>query len=576
MNDLLPLITNLSTRNRDYVVFVGAGLSKDAGIKSGWDILIETLKPLYIVENNLLKLPNDYYKQIESWYLNHNKYKDLGYSSILELMHEGDVERREYLKQFFIDETPGEAHRQLALMVANNLIRFIFTTNFDDLIEKSLDELNLDYDVIYSDDILLGTKSWDKVETCRIYKLHGDYKAGKVRNTIAELKELDGVISDDFQYIIDRHGLIVVGYSGRDDGIMKHFLNRKPYAYPFYWQYRKHPPQHSEFNRYYNLIKKYKDNYKREIKFIKCQSASEFLNNINSGIEKLERVLLASNEERHQYREYISRSDSKRIRALSLELQNKFYDIYDKAIEKEDLDRFYKYKFEVFTDFIKDIEYVFHYFNELLNFSLNDEAKYFLKNIIKYSIKSDLYRNKEFIGRSTPYYLIMIVGSLCLKKNALDIIKSFYEFKIKDYNGKYIDLLGEIWRGYEGWDHIGQENFKFNYIHPMYSICIEHLLPTKIITQEDFNKFDAYITLLSTINEKVDFWYLGCSIYSIYRTNPLQEVYHEYFENILKTKDDKISFLTNLENRYKNEVKLDIYRGISSFIASISTTLTEK
>ena len=116
----------------------------------------------------------------------------------------------------------------------------------------------------------------------------------------------------------------------------------------------------------------------------------------------------------------------------------------------------------------------------------------------------------------------------------------------------------------------------FNYIHPMYSICIEHLLPTKIITQEDFNKFDAYITLLSTINEKVDFWYLGCSIYSIYRTNPLQEVYHEYFENILKTKDDKISFLTNLENRYKNEVKLDIYRGISSFIASISTTLTEK
>ena len=106
-----------------------------------------------------------------------------------------------------------------------------------------MDELNLDYDVIYSDDILLGTKSWDKVETCRIYKLHGDYKIGKVRNTVTELKDLDPFISDDFQYIIDRHGLIVIGYSGRDEGIMNHFLERKPYAYPFYWQYRKTSPK---------------------------------------------------------------------------------------------------------------------------------------------------------------------------------------------------------------------------------------------------------------------------------------------------------------------------------------------
>ena len=44
MDSLLPLITNLSTKNRDYAVFVGAGFSKDAGVKSGWDILIETLR----------------------------------------------------------------------------------------------------------------------------------------------------------------------------------------------------------------------------------------------------------------------------------------------------------------------------------------------------------------------------------------------------------------------------------------------------------------------------------------------------------------------------------------------------
>jgi len=209
--------------NREYVIFVGAGFSKDAGVKSGWDILIETLKPLYIRENNLSALPEDYYSKIENWYLNHKEYRKLGYSDILELMYKGNIERREYLRQFFEKAHPGEAHHQLAKMVANNFVRFIFTTNFDDLIEKALDEMSLDYDVIYSDDILSETKSWDKVKTCRLYKLHGDYKIGRVRNTINELKKLDTLISEDFQYIINRHGLIVTGYAGRDEGVMNHF-----------------------------------------------------------------------------------------------------------------------------------------------------------------------------------------------------------------------------------------------------------------------------------------------------------------------------------------------------------------
>jgi hypothetical protein len=569
--NLLPLITNLSTRNREYVIFVGAGFSKDAGIKSGWDILIETLKPIYIDENNLSELPENHYKLIEEWYINHEQYNKLSYSSILELMYDGDLERREYLKKFFINEKPGEAHKQLALMVANRFIRFIFTTNFDDLIEKALDELNLDYDVIYSDDILLGTKSWDKVETCRIYKLHGDYKTGRIRNTITELKALDPIIADDFQYIIDRHGLIVIGYSGRDEGVMNHFLKRKPYSYPFYWQYRNQPPQNNDFEYYHALIGKYKDEYKREVKFINCQGASEFLNQINSGIEKLERALLISNEKKYAYGDYISRNDSKRIRALSLDLKYKFSELYIMAIEKEDLDRFYKYKFEVFTEFLKDIQFIFHYFDELLNYSLTDEAEYFLQNIIKICSKDwDFDYRNEFMRRSTPYYLIMAFGSISLKKNALSIIDSFYEFKIRPYGESYSKLLDEIWRGYEGWDHIGKENYKKNYLHPMYSICLEHLLPKELVEVTEFNKFDAYITLYSVLNEKIDFWYLGCSMYS---RNPLKEIYHEYIENALKTKDDIISYLTKLKERYEKTVKSDVFHGISTFIGSIASSL---
>ncbi|MCH7619742.1 MAG: SIR2 family protein, partial [Candidatus Marinimicrobia bacterium] len=367
-DNLVPLITNLASRNRDYVIFVGAGLSKDAGVRSGWDILIETLKPLYLEENKLEELPEDHYQLIQEWYLNHKEIEQLGYSEILELMYKGNIERRDYLKKFFVDVRPGEAHRQLALMVKNELIRFIFTTNFDDLIEKALEEIDIhNYDVIFSEDQLQETSSWDKVRVCRIYKLHGDYKTGKVRNTIEELKSLSPLISEDFQYIIDRHGLIVIGYAGRDEGIMQHFLKREPYAYPFYWQNRKHPEDEKEFKFYYDMLNKYKNEHKREIIFIKNDSASKFLSELNEGVGKLERVLVASEGGQEKFEEYVVNSDERKIRAMTIELSNRFKQLYDQCTEKEDLDRHFSYKFEVFSEFIGEIGFVFEYVDVLLN-----------------------------------------------------------------------------------------------------------------------------------------------------------------------------------------------------------------
>ena len=123
MNPLLPLITNLSNQKREYVLFAGAGLSKDAGVKSGWDILIETLKQIYIDEKKITELPKNYYEEIQDWYLKHKSLNKLGYSEILEILYKGDIERREYLRQFFEDAQIGESHRNLALLVKNRLIR---------------------------------------------------------------------------------------------------------------------------------------------------------------------------------------------------------------------------------------------------------------------------------------------------------------------------------------------------------------------------------------------------------------------------------------------------------------------
>lgn len=563
MNDLLPLITNLSTRNRDYVVFVGAGFSKDAGVKSGWDILIETLKPLYVDEAGISELPEDYYSKIENWYLSHEKYSTLGYSDILELFYKGEIERREYLRTFFASAQPGEAHRQLALTVKNQLIRFVFTTNFDDLIEKALDELGIDYDVIFSDDILAGSKSWDKVKTCRIYKMHGDYKTGKVKNTINELKQVDPGMSDDFQYIIDRHGLVVIGYAGRDEGIMTHFLKRKPFHYPFYWQYVNRPPKIKDFELYYRLFDLYANEYKREIHLIQCDSASRFLADINSGLEKLERAIIVSKSEKDKYKSYIVNQNAKKIRALTLELYNKYSDLYHEYRSKEALDNHFDYMYEIFTEFLSKTGFVFDYVDALLTYDQAGEAKYLTLRILELTTDVAAGGLEEFMGLSTPYYILMNCGALFLKHGKPDIMEDYYGLRIKRSSGSYAYLMEKISLAGQGWDYIAKEKFKQNFFLKKYTIIGRYLLPGSVSVR-DFNFFDAYVTLDLALRNLPYNWVCGSSIYD----EDFSDAFHKYFENKVANKEQADLFIKNLFGKY-GKFDSEILEGIERVADSL-------
>ncbi|MCH7536157.1 MAG: SIR2 family protein [Bacteroidetes bacterium] len=451
-NNLVPLITNLATRNRHYVVFAGAGLSIDAGVMSGWEILIETLKPLYLEEKKNKKLPNNYFSLIDKWYSNHKKYSKMDYSEILELVYEGDLERKGFLKDFFIDAKPGESHRQLAQMVSNKLVRFIFTTNFDDLIEKALEEIGInDYDIIYTNDQLEQSYSWDKVRTCRIYKLHGHYKIGKIRNTIQELETLEELIADDFQYIIDRHGIILIGYAGRDKGVMEHFLERSPYPYPFYWQYKGYPEKNKEFKLFHKLVDKYKNEHGREIHFIQDDSASDFIRGINDGLERHDRYIIASDDSGENYEEYIIKSSIKKIRAMTILVSDNLDNIYVEHIQKENQDRHYSFKYDIFTTFIYEIRSIFEYLNALLIYNEDEEALFLIDRIMKNISSSDWEGSNEFIVKSTPYYLTMIFGVILLKNDKSDMISKFFKYEYRRNTGKYHSVMKNVSYFGEGW-----------------------------------------------------------------------------------------------------------------------------
>ena len=547
INPLTRLITNLANQKREFVVFAGAGLSKDAGIKTGQDILIETLKLLYMQEKNLADLQDNQNQIIEDWYLAHEKLSKLNYSSLLEELFPGNIQRKEYLKRFFVDVDPGESHIQLANLVAKGTIRFIFTTNFDDLIEKALRDLRLDFDVIYSDEVLSQTKSWDKVEKCRIYKLHGDYNTGKVRNTKSELKNLDPLIAQDFQYIINRHGLIVIGYSGRDEGIMGHFFDRTPYNYPFFWQYRTHHEKTEETKLYYDLIDRYNNEYEREIFFIQNNSASNFLNEINNGIDDIDQFLTSSQIRPFDYKPFIKNHNSKKIRGKSLEFVQKFTDCYENYCTKEDLDEFIKYKFEIFEEFLKSIDFIFCYVNDLLVLNQIEEAQFVIDRITLYSSKSlkGIPEGKEFIRGSSPYLLIMVFGALLLKSGYLSLINQFFNLKLKWRTGKYIDLLSVISYSNKAWTFIaGEKNLKENYFKK-YSVFHQHLLPD-VCSQSDFNRIDAYIAHYIITNDLSTDWGGGASMFS----EDFTEVFFDYFDASIENKDEAAKYVEKLKKNY--------------------------
>jgi len=69
-------------------------------------------------------------------------------------------------------------------------------------------------------------------------KLHGDYRYDKLQNTADELQELDAHVRSTLIDICQESGLIVVGYSGRDESIMsalEEAANAGGLRYGLYW-----------------------------------------------------------------------------------------------------------------------------------------------------------------------------------------------------------------------------------------------------------------------------------------------------------------------------------------------------
>ena len=126
--------------------------------------------------------------------------------------------RRAYLEQYLTGRASSPAHWALAKLVQSGVFRNLYTTNFDHLIEHSVGQLTSLRVVSYNEQVS-GSGEFEHQTT--LYKLHGDYLFDRMANTQSELQHLGRLQAGKLQSACASGGLVVVGYSGRDQSIME-------------------------------------------------------------------------------------------------------------------------------------------------------------------------------------------------------------------------------------------------------------------------------------------------------------------------------------------------------------------
>lgn len=238
---------------------LGAGASASAGIPTAWDMIWEFKQQLYVSQRRVsLKavadLTNPRIRTMLKVFVDGTeKYPAEGapdeYAAFFEATYASENDRRIYISAKLSGAKPSYGHIALATLMKAGKARIVWTTNFDALVADAcakvydstahLTTVNLDAPELARD--VLNEERWP-VEI----KLHGDFRSRRLKNTNDELRRQDAQLRDLLVGVCERWGLIIAGYSGRDNSVMDTLDSAIECLSPFpgglFWMHRGESP----------------------------------------------------------------------------------------------------------------------------------------------------------------------------------------------------------------------------------------------------------------------------------------------------------------------------------------------
>lgn len=220
-----------------YALLLGSGVSRSAKLPTGWEITLDLVRKLAMIRGE--KCDSD----PERWYQKKFK-REANYSDLLGQVAKTQSERQQLLHEYFEtneterengDKSPTEGHRAIAQLVARGFIRVIITTNFDRLIENAIREAGVEPLVLSTPDQVKGALPLIHTKCC-VFKINGDYKDTRIRNTPEELDQYPREFNRLLDCIFDEFGLIVCGWSAEWDGGLRRAIERtESRRFSTYW-----------------------------------------------------------------------------------------------------------------------------------------------------------------------------------------------------------------------------------------------------------------------------------------------------------------------------------------------------
>ncbi len=235
-SNLFNLLSSfVNDSNKGFCIFIGAGCSFSSGGKDFNNLKKEVVEKYTTNQINSLDLDslfNSLFTKIDT------------------PSERASLLKRELFINPSIAPSPSEGHEYLVALSENNIISHIVTTNFDELIEKAYENLNVTtkLNCVGPDRINAGGLL-DRSDRQLLVKLHGDLNIGIYNITESELQASEyheQLVQLIIEIIFDSQGIIFCGYSGLEKtfaSLLDKIISNYPWKFtengkskkPFFW-----------------------------------------------------------------------------------------------------------------------------------------------------------------------------------------------------------------------------------------------------------------------------------------------------------------------------------------------------
>lgn len=224
-------LSSLLHEDKKPVLLLGAGCSIKSGIPTTHEFVGKAAKWGYAREFGLSpEIVNirrsDWLPWLRSktWFNTKKTFSD-NYPDVVENLLQPRAVRKDFMLKVLNPRVPpSRGYEQLSDLIGLKVFETILTTNFDSLIDNSCRQNS----AVHGHQVVKNLDEIVKITTnptfAQIIHLHGDVETYTDKNLLNELNNLDDKIIERLIPLIRDHPLIVIGYRGSEDSVMKGLL----------------------------------------------------------------------------------------------------------------------------------------------------------------------------------------------------------------------------------------------------------------------------------------------------------------------------------------------------------------